>query len=182
LCDEHHTKQPGQRLQHPRGVRQPHGDGQLRGERGVSFDWFGQRLYLPPRHYSGDVAGGGQQRCEQRLHLHGDGELRGRCKAKRFVPPAPEHPPKHQNTIPLDLSLAPNPATTQVRFKVSGLGEKTGELLVFDGLGRMVLRQVLAPEQNDGTFDVSDLPEGLYRVSLRTEQQVVTKGLIVLER
>jgi len=79
----------------------------------------------------------------------------------------------------LDLSLAPNPAATQVRFKVSGLGEKTGELLVFDGLGRMVLRQVLAPEQNDGTFDVSDLPEGLYRVSLRTEHHVVTKGLVV---
>jgi len=82
----------------------------------------------------------------------------------------------------LDLSLAPNPAATQVRFKVSGLGEKMGELLIFDGLGRIVLRQVLAPEQNDGTFEVSDLPEGLYRVSLRMERRVVTKGLVVNKR
>jgi len=79
----------------------------------------------------------------------------------------------------LDISLAPNPATAEVRFVISGLGEKSGELLVFDGLGRMVLRQVLSPEQNDGTFQVSDLPEGLYRVSLRTEARMVTKGLVV---
>jgi len=81
----------------------------------------------------------------------------------------------------LNLSLAPNPAATQVRFKVSGLGEKSGELLVFDGLGRMVLRQELAPEQNDGTFEVSDLPEGLYRVSVRTEKRVITKNLVVVK-
>jgi len=64
---------------------------------------------------------------------------------------------------------------------VSGLGEKAGELLVFDGLGRMVLRQELAPEQNDGTFDVSDLPEGLYRVSVCTEKRVITKNLVVVK-
>jgi len=79
----------------------------------------------------------------------------------------------------LTLSLAPNPAVAEVRFAVSGLDEKAGELMVFDGLGRLVLRQTLAPEQGNGTFDVSALPEGLYRISLRTERKVVTKGLMV---
>jgi len=79
----------------------------------------------------------------------------------------------------VNLSLVPNPAVSEVWFTVSGLNKQADELLVFDCLGRLVMRHPLVPEQGNGNFDVSALPEGLYRVSLRTEKKVVTKNLVV---
>jgi len=43
-----------------------------------------------------------------------------------------------------------------------------------------LLRQQLAPEQSNGTFNVSALPEGLYRVILRTEKRTVAQNLVVM--
>lgn len=75
----------------------------------------------------------------------------------------------------------PNPVQQEVRFEVAGLADKTGEMVVFDALGRMVFRQPLAPQQQTGQFDVSVWSAGLYRVSLRTGTEVVTKVLTVVK-
>ena len=83
----------------------------------------------------------------------------------------------------LSLTLAPNPATTQVLVTVEGITSETltstgSDLSVFDAQGRMVWQQsnLLSPTAN---INVADLPSGLYFVSLRSAGTVVTKRLVV---
>ncbi len=86
------------------------------------------------------------------------------------------------NLSHLELRIAPNPVTTgEVTVTVEGLGERGGELLVFDPLGRMVLRQMLAAGQRTAKLNVGGaaFSSGLYQVSLRAENGTVTKTLVV---
>jgi hypothetical protein len=59
----------------------------------------------------------------------------------------------HYST-PLDLKLAPNPALSTVTVSIEGVGAGGGTLLVFDGVGRLVLRQVIAENQQTAVFQV----------------------------
>lgn len=83
----------------------------------------------------------------------------------------------------LNLQLSPNPATTQVRATIAGVGERGGELLLLDPLGRTVLRQPVLGGQQSALLDwggLGGLPSGLYQVRLRTEGGVATKALVVM--
>ncbi|MFN0033790.1 MAG: T9SS type A sorting domain-containing protein, partial [Saprospiraceae bacterium] len=78
-----------------------------------------------------------------------------------------------------DLRLVPNPATTQVEIWTENLGEKGGELTVFDAQGRVVWQRIVEADSSQ-RLDTSMFSPGLYRVCLRTEQGVVTKALVII--
>lgn len=82
--------------------------------------------------------------------------------------------------VALDFRLFPNPATTQVRFMVYGLGKAAGEVLVSDALGREVLRQPVVTGQTAGILDVSGWPAGQYQVALRSKMGYGVKALVVV--
>lgn len=81
----------------------------------------------------------------------------------------------------LGLTIAPNPATSQVMLLLEGVGEQGGELTLFDPLGRMVWQQFLTGEQAQVSLDVShsNFASGIYQVRVRTEDGIITKGLVV---
>ena len=82
--------------------------------------------------------------------------------------------------VALDLSLAPNPASSTVRISFSDIGQTGGELTVFDALGRVVWQQSLTEAQNQATInDLTAWTAGLYFVALRTNGQIATKQLLL---
>jgi hypothetical protein len=86
-----------------------------------------------------------------------------------------------QHSDKLELKLAPNPALSTVTVSIVGTGG--GTLLVYDAVGRLVLRQVIAENQQTAVFQVdgSEFAPGMYRVNLRTETGMVTKTLVVVK-
>lgn len=66
--------------------------------------------------------------------------------------------------MPANLQLSPNPATHTVQVSTDG---QTGEIEVMDALGRVLLRQTMG--ETDVSLDVSELPQGLYRVVFRSK-------------
>ena len=84
-----------------------------------------------------------------------------------------------RSAVLMDLALSPNPAKNAVYFTVQGMTDRSGELIVLDALGRVVLRQDLAEGDQTGQFDVSNWPSGLYRVTVQTPSGVLTKALVV---
>jgi len=78
----------------------------------------------------------------------------------------------------LDMRLAPNPASTEVIVSMEGLTDGGGMLTLFDAQGRVVWQQS-SVQHPAFSINVSDLPSGLYRVCLQTENGLVTKGLVV---
>ena len=88
---------------------------------------------------------------------------------------------QHNNN--LDLKLAPNPALSTVTVSIEGVGASGGTLLVFDAVGRLALRQVIAENQQTAVFQVdgAEFAPGLYRVNLRTKNGMVTKTLVVVK-
>lgn len=80
----------------------------------------------------------------------------------------------------MTLHLMPNPTQGRVVATFQEMTSNDGLLLVYDQMGRLILQQRLAAGQTQQVLeDVSDLPEGLYRVQLRTEQGMVAKTLMV---
>ena len=88
---------------------------------------------------------------------------------------------EHNNN--LDLTVAPNPALSRVTVSIEGVGASGGTLLVYDAVGRLVLRQVIAENQQTAVFQVdgAEFAPGMYRVNLRTETGMVTKTLVVVK-
>ena len=86
--------------------------------------------------------------------------------------------PTTDNRQMLAMNLAPNPATTQVQVGIENLGDRGGELAMYDAQGRMVWQQTHVQEPVY-SIDVSALPSGLYQVRLRTERGMVAKSLVV---
>jgi hypothetical protein len=88
-----------------------------------------------------------------------------------------------EHTSDLDLTVAPNPALSTVTVSIEGVGASGGTLLVFDAVGRLALRQVIAENQQTAVFQVdgSEFALGMYRVNLRTETGMVTKTLVVVK-
>ena len=86
---------------------------------------------------------------------------------------------QHNNN--LALTLAPNPALSTVTVSIEGLGAGGGTLLVFDAVGRLVLRQVIAENQQIAVFQVDEFTPGLYRICLKTDDGMVTKTLVVVK-
>ncbi len=81
------------------------------------------------------------------------------------------------------MTLAPNPATTEVTISVEGIVPEAGsEISVFDVQGRLVWQRTMEAgvlPAHPFTFSLSDFSSGLYFVTLRSEGAVVTKRLVV---
>ena len=79
------------------------------------------------------------------------------------------------NQNPL-LQLIPNPASSFVRVKSS---DQTGELILQDAMGRVVLRQIIS--NSNAVFSVEGLPQGLYQV-IFVGEYLTQQGLLVVQR
>lgn len=80
---------------------------------------------------------------------------------------------------PFSFAMFPNPTTGLVRVKTTGIEENTGMTLsVFDMIGKRVAERQINLT-NSSTIDLSDLPSGMYHVTLRNENQFSTQKLIL---
>ena len=89
---------------------------------------------------------------------------------------------KTRTVSDLVLALAPNPAADQTVISITGLGETGGHLSVHDAQGRLMWRQevdgsVVGSQQY--TVRLEGFAAGLYFVTLRSEEVVMSKRLVV---
>ena len=79
------------------------------------------------------------------------------------------------------LWLFPNPATTDVTIYLEGFGTDEAELTVFDQLGRKVLMQPVAPEQNviELNLDPAKFKGGVYLITVNAGKQHVQQRLVI---
>ncbi len=73
-----------------------------------------------------------------------------------------------------ELLLFPNPATQLVQVEIGG---QTGELMLQDATGRVVMRQMIKESQT--TFSVENLPQGLYQAIFVGEKTILHSPLAV---
>lgn len=74
----------------------------------------------------------------------------------------------------IELSLYPNPASEIVKIKTP-VGIADVKIEIYDTLGK----QILLDLSENNTFNVSNLPSGMYLVSIITDEIKTTKKLIV---
>jgi len=74
------------------------------------------------------------------------------------------------------LQLIPNPASSFVQVKTS---DQTGELILQDATGRIVLRQIIS--NSNAIFSVEGLPQGIYQV-IFVGEQTTQQGSLVVQR
>ncbi|HZL11875.1 MAG TPA: glycoside hydrolase family 76 protein [Prolixibacteraceae bacterium] len=82
---------------------------------------------------------------------------------------------EHINTInPNQSEIYPNPATTQLTIDYGD--QRFKNITITDNLGRIVL-EITAEFQGSTTINVSDLPKGIYMLSIQTDinEQIVRK-------
>jgi len=75
-----------------------------------------------------------------------------------------------------ELLLFPNPASHTVRAETS---EETGELILHDATGRVVLRKTV--ESSSTTFSIEGFPQGVYQV-LFVGEKTMRYGSLVVQR
>lgn len=74
------------------------------------------------------------------------------------------------------FKVYPNPANDYTTIELPA-SIQTGEVKIYDNLGRVVKKQTVTTEVN--TINTSDLPQGSYIVVIRTEYGNATKSLLV---
>lgn len=80
------------------------------------------------------------------------------------------------NAVELEVSVYPNPATDFVKI-ANAFG---CEISIYNSIGTMVIPTVNANSEFDTcTIDVSELPTGVYYVSIRKNGNVETKSLVI---
>ena len=79
-----------------------------------------------------------------------------------------------EETELIELSLYPNPASDIVQIKTP-VGITDIKIEIYDTLGKQILLNL----SETNTFDVSNLPPGMYLVSIITDEIKTTKKLIV---
>ncbi|MFK8104490.1 MAG: LamG-like jellyroll fold domain-containing protein [Saprospiraceae bacterium] len=81
----------------------------------------------------------------------------------------------------LDFAVMPNPSNGAFQVNISGATASDFQLSILDYSGKLVLDQQLRNINTDyqESFDLSDLPAGLYMVQLRSEAGITTRKLIL---
>jgi hypothetical protein len=85
--------------------------------------------------------------------------------------------------VPRLFDPLPNPAYDRVGVRFAFPSASHGVLAIVDALGRIVLRaeeSVWSGGMHERSFDVGRLPAGVYRVVLKSDGGVATKGLVLL--
>ncbi len=79
---------------------------------------------------------------------------------------------KPKNMSPLQeiitMIVIPNPVIDNVNFKFSSDIGSTATLYVFDSRGKLIYNQLGEPQQNNLTYDLSLLSEGVYFATIET--------------
>ena len=78
-----------------------------------------------------------------------------------------------------DVSVYPNPASTEVNVSLTGFEGKEVTLRVTDPLGRIVATRTLNGDDQTVTLNVNDLPNGSYAISLQSGDYVKSEMLMI---
>ncbi len=81
-----------------------------------------------------------------------------------------------------DVSVYPNPASTNVNVSLTGFEGKEVTLRVSDPLGRIVTTRTLNGDDEIITLNVSDYPAGWYGISLQSGDYVKSEMLMITEK
>ena len=77
------------------------------------------------------------------------------------------------NESGMDLSIYPNPASSKLFLSCLNENFNNGEISVLDFSGRKIFSQKISSHQNE--IDVSSLPNGVYLLELKNEDEMITK-------
>lgn len=114
-----------------------------------------------------------------------DGVING-CTAPVVPPPAPSNSTTNV-AVTASMGLAPNPATEQVTLTFTLPAERAvAHIVLVNAQGQQVQEALPQQALSKGTYQVAistlELPAGLYFVQLLTEQETITKQLVVLNQ
>ncbi len=76
-----------------------------------------------------------------------------------------------------EVQLSPNPAKNL--FVLQAPDIKDAQINVFDLIGREVYPDMLENSQNSRTFDASQLSEGVYTITIRNKENLISKKLVI---
>jgi hypothetical protein len=78
-----------------------------------------------------------------------------------------------------DISIYPNPAHDQI---IINQGERTDmQYTIYDSQGRMVLTKMIRETHHNTVWDISDLPDGIYFLSITHLGKVLKSIKMVVE-
>ncbi|MCF8296438.1 MAG: T9SS type A sorting domain-containing protein [Saprospiraceae bacterium] len=79
------------------------------------------------------------------------------------------------------ISIIPNPANTQLKIKLENFSSsKDLDILIFNSLGKLVKTKFI--KSSPKFLDVSDLPQGLYIVAIKRENEIIARERFVISR
>ena len=96
------------------------------------------------------------------------------------IPPCPHlGTPPDVGQIP-EVSVFPNPASTMLTVEFVGpVGGGTVWVRIYNVLGAQVLEEEVRFPGSTAALDVSELPQGLYVLQVRTAAAVISKKIII---
>ncbi len=83
----------------------------------------------------------------------------------------PYHPERYGQIL-----VYPNPAQNVINIQ-NNAAEQINEVIMFNTIGEMVLSQYVY--ETKFSIGVNDLPRGIYFLNIKTENQVITKKVII---
>lgn len=88
--------------------------------------------------------------------------------------------PELENSEEAECKIFPNPASEVLNISIKDRSAKQWSVCITDCTGRAVLNAMMTKDQ--AAIVVSELPEGVYFLRLKSEERSVTRKLIVLHR
>ncbi|MCF8296440.1 MAG: T9SS type A sorting domain-containing protein [Saprospiraceae bacterium] len=80
-----------------------------------------------------------------------------------------------------ELIIYPNPANTRLNIELENFNSNEKlEILIFNSLGKLVKTKVIKASQK--SLDVSDLPQGLYIIAIKSENEIIAMDRFVISR
>lgn len=94
--------------------------------------------------------------------------------------------PALSNSLPefgnsLDCALYPNPSDGTFQLKVTGAGNKEIKIGVYDLVGKLVYQEALngSEQELEKTVSLSEVADGIYFLRLSSEQQTLSKKIVI---
>jgi len=82
-------------------------------------------------------------------------------------------------TLEAEISLAPNPATDQLRVQIETAEPAEFTLLLNDAQGRLIDRKTIEKTaQGNAQFDLRTLPSGIYTLTVSSVKGYLTKKFV----
>lgn len=77
------------------------------------------------------------------------------------------------------FSVFPNPAGDHITISIENQKDKYSDLIVYNTLGEVVMKETLAARQGDITFNVSILQEGLYFINISSGDNIFARRIVI---